>query len=237
MVEGVIAVDSEQRIFANERAGQLLDFPPARVVGRALGELLEADVHNVVRKSLQENSDPRRELIGNGPGTRSLAVHVARLPGSPPRGAVLVFHDNTELRRLENLRQEFAANVSHELKTPLSTIKACVETLLGGAVDDPSHRMQFLEQIADQSDRLHRLILDLLHLSRIESETEVFTPEELDLEVEVAACLERHRTLAESKNQRLVAHMECRGSADLTFTGHRLGRRGGRAANSRQPGR
>ena len=117
---------------------------------------------------------------------------------------MLVFHDNSELRRLENLRQEFAANVSHELKTPLSTIKACVETLLDGAMDDPTHRLQFLEQIADQSDRLHRLILDLLHLSRIESETEVFSPEELDLEVEVAACLERHRTVAESKNQKLL---------------------------------
>jgi two-component system, OmpR family, phosphate regulon sensor histidine kinase PhoR len=207
MVEGVIAVDSEQRIlFANDRAGLLLDFPAARVVGRHLGELLEqrADVKNVIRDALKEGSENRRELIWNGPGTRSLAVHVARLPGTPTRGAVLVFHDNSELRRLENLRQEFAANVSHELKTPLSTIKACVETLLDGAMDDPTHRLQFLEQIADQSDRLHRLILDLLHLSRIESETEVFTIEELDLEVEVAACLERHRTLAESKNQKLL---------------------------------
>ncbi len=207
MVEGVIAVDPEQRIlFANDRAGQLLDFPASRVVGRKLGDLLEqrADVHKVVQSALSEGSDHRQELIWNGPGTRSLAVHVARLPGNPPRGAVLVFHDNTELRRLENLRQDFAANVSHELKTPLSTIKACVETLLAGAMDDPPHLLKFLEQIADQSDRLHRLILDLLHLSRIESETEVFSPEELDLEVEVAACLERHRTLAESKSQRLL---------------------------------
>ena len=131
-------------------------------------------------------------------------MHVARLPGLPPRGAVLVFHDNTELRRLENLRHDFAANVSHELKTPLATIIACVETLLDGAMDDQSHRLQFLEQIADQSDRLHRLILDLLHLSRIESDSEVYSLEELDLEVEVAACLERHRTLAENKSQRLV---------------------------------
>ena len=116
---------------------------------------------------------------------------------------MLVFHDTTELRRLENLRQEFAANVSHELKTPLAIIKACVETLIDGAVDDPEHRGQFLQRIDEQSERLHRLILDLLHLARIESETEIFSMEELDLESEVAACLERQRTLAESKRQKL----------------------------------
>ena len=84
MVEGVIAVDSDQRIlFANDRAGRLLDFPAARVVGRALGSnCLKADVQNIVADALKEGSDPRRELIWNGPGTRSLAVHVARLPGT-----------------------------------------------------------------------------------------------------------------------------------------------------------
>jgi len=207
MVEGVIAVDPDQRVlFANDRAGQLLNFPPARAVGRPLLELIRQRlVHDIVRVAMYDGQDHSRELVWNGPATRSLSVHVARLPGSPPRGAVLVFHDNTELRRLENLRQEFAANVSHELKTPLSTIKACVETLIDGAVDDPSHRGQFLERIAEQSERLHRLILDLLHLSRIESETEIFSFDELDIAAEVGTCLERHRTLAENKRQRLDA--------------------------------
>ena len=98
MVEGVIAVDSEQRIlFANDRAGQLLDFPAARVVGRALGDLLEqrADVQAVVRNALRDGTDHRRDL--NGPFSKfeirnshangsSLAVHVARLPGTPRAG-------------------------------------------------------------------------------------------------------------------------------------------------------
>src|SRR6202040_485798 len=100
---------------------------------------------------------------------RSLTVHAARLPGVPPRGAVLVFHDTTELRRLERLRQDFVGNVSHELKTPLSVLAACVETLLDWAGEEPAMRTKFLEQIADQSTRLHALIIDLLSLARIES--------------------------------------------------------------------
>jgi two-component system phosphate regulon sensor histidine kinase PhoR len=112
-----------------------------------------------------------------------------------------VLHDTTEVRRLERLRQDFVANVSHELKTPLSVIKACIETLLDGAADDPQHRGPFLRQIADQSDRLHSLILDLLSLARIEAGTELFQLEAVQLAPLVAACLERHRTRAESKKQ------------------------------------
>ena len=205
MVEGVIAVDPEQRIlFANDRAGQLLDFPATRAVGRPLWDLVrQRPVQDVVRSAMNDGHDYSRELVWNGPAVRSVSVHVARLPGSPARGAVLVFHDTTELRRLENLRQEFAANVSHELKTPLSIIKACVETLIDGAVDDSEHRGRFLQRIDEQSERLHRLILDLLHLARIESETEIFSMEELDLEAEVSTCIERQLTLAESKQQKL----------------------------------
>ena len=119
--------------------------------------------------------EPCREELGwTGCGARSLTVHAARLPGPPPRGAVLVLHDTTDLRRLERLRQDFVANVSHELKTPLSVIKLCAETLLDGAVDDPDHRGRFLEQIVGQSERLHVLILDLLSLARIESGEELF---------------------------------------------------------------
>src|SRR5262249_28324947 len=125
--------------------------------------------------------------------------------GTPSRGAVLVFHDDTELRRLERLRQEFVANVSHELKTPLAIIKACVETLIDGAVDDPQFRGQFLSRIADQGERLHNLIIDLLRLARIESATEAFTMEEHDLGSLALQSIERRRTLAEGRKQTLRA--------------------------------
>src|SRR5205807_4879011 len=127
-----------------------------------------------VERALRQAEPCREELPAGAGAAHSLTVHVARLPGAPPRGAVLVLHDTTELRRLERLRQDFVANVSHELKTPLTGIKLCAETLLAGAAEDPENRRRFIEQIAAQSERLHALILDLLSLARIESGEELF---------------------------------------------------------------
>src|SRR5579871_2862212 len=203
MVEGVVALDSAQRIlYANERATELLGLPWQAPVGRRLWEVVrQRPLLDVVQRALDSPEPQREELGWNGSSMRSLTVHAARLPGLPPRGAVLVLHDTTELRRLERLRQEFVANVSHELKTPLSIIKACVETLLDGAMDDVQHRRQFLEQLDTQSNRLHVLILDLLSLARIESGEELFEFQPLPLCEIVTTCMERHRPRAESKGQ------------------------------------
>jgi len=205
MVEGVVAVDNDQRVlFANERAGHLLDFPMRDSVGRHLWELTRLrPVQDLVRSALASAKPVEKELSWTGPSSRTLLVHAARLPGDPSRGVLLVLHDNTQLRRLERVRREFVANVSHELKTPLAIIQACVETLIDGAVGDANVRGQFLDRIAEQSHRLHALILDLLHLARIESETEVFSLGNLDLGDAVVQCGDRHRTRAQGRRQTL----------------------------------
>jgi two-component system phosphate regulon sensor histidine kinase PhoR len=207
MVEGVVALDADQRIlFANDRALQLLEFPTRTPVGRRLWEVVrQRPLLDVVRRAL-EGPDPAREELGwSGSIPRSLTVHAARLPGPPPRGAVLVIHDTSELRRLERLRQDFVANVSHELKTPLSVIQAAVETLLDGAADEPQHRARFLEQIAGQTERLHHLILDLLSLARIESGSELFDFTAVAIGPEVEAVFDRLRARAEARQQILSA--------------------------------
>jgi two-component system phosphate regulon sensor histidine kinase PhoR len=205
MVEGVVALDAGQHIlFANERAGRLLDFQTRTAVGRRLWEVVrQRPVQAVVEATLNGAGSLEQELRWDGPAGKSLLVHAGPLPGSPPRGAVLVLHDTSELRRLERLRHEFVANVSHELKTPLSVIKACIETLLDGAVDDVEHRSRFLEQIDHHADRLHNLILDLLSLARLDSGTETFAFQPVALEKVVAACVERRRPLIEGKQQQL----------------------------------
>jgi two-component system phosphate regulon sensor histidine kinase PhoR len=206
MVEGVIGVDADQRIlFANERAVQLLRLPPA-ITGRKLWEVVRRrSLQEILRRALADPEPHQEELSWEGPGAKSLTVYAARMPGSPPRGAVLVLHDTSELRRLERLRQEFVANVSHELKTPLAVITACVETLLAGAVDDLQHRGPFLERIAEQANRLHVLILDLLTLARIESAAAAFELEAVALGPAVMTCLERHRARAHGNQQLLEA--------------------------------
>ena len=86
-----------------------------------------------------------------------------------PSGAIVVLHDVTELRRLERVRQDFVANVSHEFKTPLTAIQGFAETLLAGAIEDPRNNRRFLEIIRDHAIRLARLTDDLLKLARIEA--------------------------------------------------------------------
>jgi two-component system, OmpR family, phosphate regulon sensor histidine kinase PhoR len=205
MIEGVVSLDARQRIlFVNQRALDLLDLTGQAVIGRKLWEVVrQRGLTELIRRAMNESGPCRQELAWSGHAAKSLTVHAARLQGNVPRGAVLVLHDTTELRRLERIRQEFVANVSHELKTPLAVIKACVETLLDGAMDDVQHRGQFLERIQDQGNRLHLLILDLLSLARIESGADAFTLQPVALTEAASSCLQRHRARAEAKNQML----------------------------------
>ena len=98
------------------------------------------------------------------------AVTVASVRAADTFGAVIVLHDITELRKLERVRRDFVANVSHEFKTPLTAIQGFAETLLAGAIDDPQNRLRFLEIILEHSRRLARLTDDLLKLSKMDAD-------------------------------------------------------------------
>ncbi|MGH7201600.1 MAG: sensor histidine kinase, partial [Planctomycetaceae bacterium] len=228
MVEGVVAVDHRERILlANHAARTLLDLPPGDLGDRPFWEVVRYPVLvEAVRAAVAGREQrgielelPRRSAVVSlfaaplggrmkDEGGRMKETHpLSFLHPSNTSGAVLVLHDVTDLRRLENLRREFVANVSHELKTPLTTIQAYAETLLDGAVDDPDSNREFLRRIMEQSERLHRLILDLLKLARIESGRETFHIEPLSLSEAVAECVEAHRPLADAKG--LTLNVEC----------------------------
>jgi len=205
MVEGVVALDeTEQIVFANDRAGTLLDFDGGRVVGKKFWEVVrQRPVQDVVAAANRDRQPRRAELEWQAATARSLALYAAPLGRTSDAGLIVVVHDVSDLRRLEKVRQEFVANVSHELKTPIAVIKACVETLLDGAADDREHRGNFLDQIDEQADRLHALILDLLNLARLEAGPEWLDPKAIKIDEVVAAAVERHRPRAEANDVRL----------------------------------
>ena len=206
MAEGVIAIDARRRLlFANKSADVLFGLGP-QAVGRLVPELIRSpQFQEAVDATLAGPETYRGEIVLPSRDVmprsipRVLAVHGSLLPGSSLTGAVLVFHDVTELRRLERVRQDFVANVSHELKTPLASIKAYTETLLDWALHDENVNVRFLNRIDEQADRLNQLILDLLSLARLESGHEVFQHGPLAVSAVAETCIETHRGRAEAK--------------------------------------
>jgi two-component system phosphate regulon sensor histidine kinase PhoR len=206
MVEGVIAIDDARRVlFANDRAGKLLGFEAAGAVKRSLFDSVrQPEFQEIIEKGLAEPDPYRAELELKGPSPRNLAVYVSRLPVPAAPEAVVVIHDTTELRQAERLRQDFVANVSHELKTPLAVIKSSVETLVDGAAEDPDARPLFLGQVTREAERLEALIHDLLSLARIESGNLGLRPEAVALGRAITDCVERHHARAEAKTLTMI---------------------------------
>jgi two-component system phosphate regulon sensor histidine kinase PhoR len=173
MVEGVLALDNDERIIhLNRAASDLFHVNPEVVEGRRIQEVLrKADLQRFVERTLASRSPVEGEVVLPGTeGDRFLQAHGTVLQDGEGKGigVLIVLNDVTRLHRLENIRRDFVANVSHELKTPITGIKGSVETLMDGAVDRPEDAARFLKIIAKQADRLNAIIDDLLDLSRIE---------------------------------------------------------------------
>ena len=134
----------------------------------------KADLLRFVARTLSGKAPVEGDIVLRDESERFLQAHgtVLRDTRAQDIGALIVLNDVTRLRRLENIRRDFVANVSHELKTPVTAIKGSVETLLDGALQKPQDARRFLEIVARQADRLNAIIDDLLALSRIEQEAE-----------------------------------------------------------------
>jgi two-component system phosphate regulon sensor histidine kinase PhoR len=174
------------------------------MLGRPLWEQVRQEaLQRVVRQAAVDGGMPRVEFdVARTQST--VGVTASRLPGNPAPGVVVVMHDVTELRRLENLRRDFVQNVSHELKTPLSSIAAYADTLLEGGLEDAASNRLFVERIAEQADRLHRLILDLLALAKMEAGEEAYDVEPTDVSRIATACIDAHQGVARAKRIELV---------------------------------
>lgn len=197
MVEGVLAVDSQSRIInMNDSAGRLLGVSPSEAQGRPVYEVIRnIDLRGFVTRALSSEGAIEDEIALREAGSeRHMQAHGATLRDEKDgvSGALVVLNDMTRLRRLERVRRDFVANVSHELKTPVTSIKGFVETLLDGAVDNPEDARRFLGITLKQADRLNAIIEDLLMLSRLEQDEErrELTFEPVDVRKAIDAAIE-----------------------------------------------
>jgi two-component system phosphate regulon sensor histidine kinase PhoR len=174
MLEGVVAVDrSEHIISMNNAAGRMFACDPLRIQGRNIQEVIRnLAIQRFVAETLSGSEPIEDDFVLYQDGERVLNIHSAPLQDADGEqiGSLLVLNDVTRLRHLENVRSDFVANVSHEIKTPLTAIKGFVETLQHGGVDDKDERERFLGIIIKHVDRLNAILEDLLALSRIEQE-------------------------------------------------------------------
>jgi two-component system phosphate regulon sensor histidine kinase PhoR len=176
MLEGVIAVDSQERIISvNQAAAQLFETNLETFQYRSIQETIRnMSLQQFINKALSSAQPLQEDITLFQNQQRILDVKSSPLLNADKIhiGTLIVLNDVTHLRRLENMRSDFVANVSHEIKTPLTAIKGFVETLQHGKVEKPEETRRFLEIIQRHVDRLNSIIEDLLTLSKIEQEDE-----------------------------------------------------------------
>ncbi|MEM6454507.1 MAG: ATP-binding protein [Acidobacteriota bacterium] len=203
MAEGVVAVDRDERIVhMNAGARRMLRLEHATfdsVVDRPLWEIVRIPaVAEILHETMFDDAAQHREVVLRGRPDRVIDVTASPLPASVG-GAVLVLEDITQLRQLETMRQDFVANVSHELKTPVTAIRGFVETLLDDDAVPPAMQQRFLTRARDQAIRMGNLVSDLLVLARLDAEEMVAERETIDARLPVADSVQMVQPAAEAK--------------------------------------
>ena len=205
MQEGVLLTHAEGRILmVNPSLYRILPIE-GRCEGKTLLEVLRhKEIHDLLSQVLARGV-PREEEVSlqSGGQEKFLLVYVSPLPAAQgPGGAMAVFIDVTAIRQLEQARKEFVANVSHELKTPLTSIRGYAETLRMGALADGEVAPRFVQKIEDNATQLQNLIEDLLRLAEIESGRVEMCPEAISLREAVAAVRANFEETMIAKQQR-----------------------------------
>lgn len=213
MGEGVVAVGEDDTVvFCNAAAREFLDLHDEEPTGAKFFELVRnADFSDLLDRARGTNAAATCETtVVLGEGTQVFRALANPFETNSARGVVLVLQDLTDLRRLEEIRRDFVANVSHELKTPLTSIKGYIETLLDGAIDDKENNVRFLKKVKDNVDRLSFLVTDLLSLARTESQEERLELLPIDLQAVAKQAVVSHERNMSRKNLRFSVEGESR---------------------------
>jgi two-component system phosphate regulon sensor histidine kinase PhoR len=205
MIEGVLAINANGVVMlANDAACRMFSLSLNDIRGRKLIDIVRIpELHRSIERTQQHSTFSKTEFTTLTDPKRRLSARVSVLAKQSHPGVAVVLHDVTELRQLETMRQDFVANVSHELKTPLSSIKAYTETLKLGAIHDQEKNMHFVERIESQALQLERQIQDLLELARVESGTAAFRISDVPINAVCQKCFDQFTPHAESNHVRL----------------------------------
>jgi len=204
MTSGVMLVNEQRRIqLVNPAAEKLLGASGSDVVGKLHIEAgKNIGLSQYIDRCLETGEKFREEVHVFYPQERILDANFAPYLNfkGEAMGVVVVLHDITEIRRLEKMRSDFVANVSHELRTPITSIKGFTETLLDGAMYEEETCRNFLQIISDESERLYRLIRDILDLSKIEQKRITLQPQRICLQELISSAAALLREQAQRKN-------------------------------------
>ena len=204
MVEGVVAVNRDENIIhLNEAARRILGISDSKKIHQRIWETTHSqEFCQIISLVLNEETEIRKKLkIVTGSMDQILEVHVSPFRDSSGEmvGAVAVLHDVSELERLETIRQDFVANVSHELKTPITAIRGMLETMIEDKEMSADYHRSFLKKTMNQTLRLSNIVTDLLALSRLESVKMDFIRESIDLRDVVNDSMQALLPLSEDK--------------------------------------
>jgi PAS domain S-box len=185
MVSGVIFIRQDGTIdLINPAALKIFGIEPKAINDCQQVQIINNDhLYKLIDKALETRKTVKEDLLISSPQEKNIEVNITPITGREDSklGAVVVLHDITVFRKLERVRSDFIANVSHELKTPVTSLKGYAETLLDGALDDPETAREFVRIILTESERLRMLINDLLELSRIESARDQVRWQKIDI--------------------------------------------------------
>lgn len=210
MVEGVIGIDENQKIIhVNRRAADLLELSISSCIDKPIWEEVRVqEINQALERAIAEQgvvkSQMRRSLEADDLVVDIYTVALRNDAGEP-QGAVIVLHDISELDHLERIRRDFVANASHELKTPITAIRGLAETILDDANMPPETRHSFIERIHRQSLRLSSLVVDLMTISRLESDQSEQHFQPVNLSEVVRRSVSAARAVCEQKQLTLAA--------------------------------
>ncbi len=223
MKEGVIAVDGhDQILIANPAVNLILNLDGIKLIERNLFDFVRVpELSRAIDQARLHQVFSQVEFESSHLSRRKVSARVTPMLGTSVRppvasdsetqpGAVIVLSDVTEMRQLESMRQDFVANVSHELKTPLASIMAYAETLRLGALFDEEKNMEFVTQIEVQADLLHRQIQDLLQLARVESGEQNWNIQTVTLNQACDVAVEQFQSQATARGISLTVQLDAR---------------------------